>query len=166
MTMSLTGLNNLQNSRKNTKKINDLVGLYEYAEAQNYDVYWYNLDLEDMESLSVMRVSDRKCFIAIDPYAFKSNADEFTKGIHEIAHCDTGSFYSEYATCDIRQKHENQADKRAIQLCLSAKDLDEAVANGHTEMWDLAECFGVTDDFMRKAVCWYTHGNLAAELYF
>ena len=26
--------------------------------------------------------------------------------------------------------------------------------------------FGVTEEFMRKAVCWYTHGNLATELYF
>ena len=30
----------------------------------------------------------------------------------------------------------------------------------------LAEYFGVTEDFRRKAVCWYTYGNLAAELYF
>ena len=26
--------------------------------------------------------------------------------------------------------------------------------------------FNVTEDFMRKAVCFYIHGNLAAELYF
>ena len=30
----------------------------------------------------------------------------------------------------------------------------------------IAEYFGVTEDFMRKAVCWYTYGNLATELYF
>lgn len=45
-------------------------------------------------------------------------------------------------------------------------DLDEAVAEGHTELWDLAEYFGVTEDFVKKAVCWYTYGNLATELYF
>lgn len=45
-------------------------------------------------------------------------------------------------------------------------DLDEAVAEGHTEFWDLAEYFGVTEDFVKKAVRWYTYGNLATELYF
>ena len=46
------------------------------------------------------------------------------------------------------------------------EDLDVAVADGYTDIWSLAEHFGVTEDFMRKAVCWYTHGNLATELYF
>jgi len=29
----------------------------------------------------------------------------------------------------------------------------------------LADRFGVTEPFMAKAVCWYAHGNLAADLY-
>lgn len=32
-------------------------------------------------------------------------------------------------------------------------------------MWDLAEHFGVTEDFMRKVVCWYMYGNLDVDLY-
>ena len=43
---------------------------------------------------------------------------------------------------------------------------DAAIAAGHTDMWDLAEFFGVTEQFMRKAVSLYIHGNTAAELYF
>ena len=150
--MSSTALDSSQNLPKKTKKINNVVELYEYAEQQGYDVYWYNLDCDGLESISVMRVSDCKCFIAIDPFTLLSDADELVKGLHEIGHCDTGSFYNEYAACDIRR--------------LSADDLDQAVADGHTDLWDLAEYFGVTEDFMRKAVCWYTHGNLATELYF
>ena len=30
-------------------------------------------------------------------------------------------------------------------------------------MWDLAEHFGVTEDFMRKVVCWYTYGKTAIK---
>ena len=44
--------------------------------------------------------------------------------------------------------------------------LDEAVAEGHTELWDLADYFGVDEAFLKKAVCLYVHGNLATELYF
>ena len=47
-----------------------------------------------------------------------------------------------------------------------ALDLDDAVAQGCTELWELAERFGVTEDFVKKAVCLYVHGNLATELYF
>lgn len=164
--MSLTGLSDLQNSLKKTKKINDVVSIYEYAEGQGYNIYWYDLGLDGLDSLSVMRISDRKCFIAIDPLKLNSQADELVKGLHELGHCATGAFYNEYATCDIRQKHENRADKWAIEHVISSDDLDSAVAEGHTDIWSLAEYFGVTEDFMRKAVCWYTHGNLATELYF
>ena len=101
--MSSTALDSSQNLPKKTKKINNVVELYEYAEQQGYDVYWYNLDCDGLESISVMRVSDCKCFIAIDPFTLLSDADELVKGLHEIGHCDTGSFYNEYAACDIRK---------------------------------------------------------------
>ena len=90
--MSSTALDSSQNLPKKTKKINNVVELYEYAEQQGYDVYWYNLDCDGLESISVMRVSDCKCFIAIDPFTLLSDADELVKGLHEIGHCDTGSF--------------------------------------------------------------------------
>ena len=164
--MYLTELSNSLNSRKKTKKINNVVELYEYAESRGYDTYWYNLDLDGLDSLSIMRPSDKKCFIAIDPFRLESEADELVKGLHEVGHCDKGAFYNIYATCDIRKKHENRADKRAIELRLSAEDLDQAVADGYTDLWSLADHFGVTEEFMKKAVCWYIHGNLATELYF
>ena len=92
--------------------------------------------------------------------------DEKLKLTHELGHCCTGSFYNEYSACDIRQKCENRADRWAIKQLIAEEELDEAVANGHTEIWDLADYFDVTEEFMRKAVCLYTYGNLATELYF
>lgn len=44
--------------------------------------------------------------------------------------------------------------------------LDDTVADGCTEVYELAERFQATEEFVRKAVCWYVHGNMAAELYF
>ena len=85
---------------------------------------------------------------------------------HELGHCATGSFYSIHTAIDCRQRHENKADKWAIQTLVPVEELDAAVAEGCTELWELAERFGVTEEFIRKAVCWYVHGNMAAELYF
>ena len=77
-----------------------------------------------------------------------------------------GAFYNRWAVCDIRKKHELRADKWAIQRMIPEDELDLAVAEGYTDISSLAEHFGVTEEFMKKAVCWYTHGNLATELYF
>lgn len=84
---------------------------------------------------------------------------------HELGHCMTGSFYNGLVACDIRQKHENRADRWAIEHLVPREQYDIALQNGCTELWNLAEYFGVTEDFMRKAVCWYTYGNLAVDQY-
>ena len=141
----------------------DLMGLYRLAEDNDIAVDCF--ELKKREALSVMD-SDGTCYIAIDPFKLASELDEKMKPGHELGHSVTGSFYNEYATCDVRRKHENRADKWAINEFVSEQELDEAIADGHTEMWDLADYFHVTEDFMKKAVCWYTHGNLATELYF
>ena len=84
---------------------------------------------------------------------------------HELGHCSTGSFYNRHTPFDVRQCHENRADKWAIKKLVPVAELDQAVAAGYTEFWQLAEYFGVTEDFMKKAVCYYTHGNLAVDYY-
>lgn len=109
---------------------------------------------------------DGFCFIAIDPSKIRSEADERSKFAHELGHCVTGSFYNQYSKFDCRQRHENRADKWAISQLITVDDLDEAVADGYCEIWELAERFGVTENVIKKAVCYYVHGNVATELYF
>lgn len=137
--------------------------IYHFADQENIVVDRFALS--SREALSLMD-EDGTCFIAIDPTKIQSEADERTKLSHELGHCMKGAFYNAYSNFDCRQKHENRADKWAVRDLISADALDDAVAAGHTEIWDLAEFFGVTEPFMRKAVCYYVHGNLAAELYF
>ena len=141
----------------------DLMGLYRIADENNIAVDCF--ELKKREALSVMD-NDVARYIAIDPFKLTSTLDEKMKLGHELGHCMTGSFYNKYAACDIRRKHENHADKWAINEFVSEQELDDAIAVGHTEMWDLAEYFGVSEDFMRKTVCWYTYGNLSSDLYF
>lgn len=136
---------------------------YRIAKEQNIVVDRFALS--SREALSLMD-TDGQCFIAIDPRRIINETDERNKLAHELGHCVTGSFYNRYSKYDCRQRHENRADKWAIQELITADDLDEAVAQGHTEVWDLAEHFGVTEQFMKKAICLYVHGNVAEELYF
>lgn len=138
----------------------ELLSLYLLAEEENIMVDCYQLGKR--AALSIMD-RDGDCYIAIDPFRLESEMDEKVKLAHELGHCKTGSFYNQWAARDVRQKHENRADKWAVQHLVSEEALDDAVAEGHTEMWQLAEHFGVTEDFIRKVVCWYTNGNLAVD---
>ena len=136
--------------------------LYRFAEKRNIDVV--NFSLPETVSMS-LQSPEGNCYIAMDPH-LPSEAAERVHLSHELGHCVTGSFYCRQARQDLRQRHENRADKWAIRKLIPAAELDDAVAAGHTDLWDLAEYFGVTEPFMRKAVSLYTHGNLATELYF
>lgn len=138
----------------------DVDDLYRYADDCGIDIDW--VPMRRASSLSVP-LPDGSAAIALDLWRVNSMADHAVKLAHEIGHCETGAFYNEYAPLDVRQKHENQADKWAIERLVPKDQLDRAVKDGHTEIWDLAEVFNVTEPFMRKAAWWYTHGNLAVE---
>lgn len=105
-------------------------------------------------------------WIALDTDRIENTIEAKICLAHEMGHIETNSFYNVHSPLDVRQKHENRANKWAIKHLITEEELDEAVANGHTEIWDLADYFDVTEDFMRKVVCLYTYGNLATELYF
>ena len=134
-----------------------------YQIAKESDIPIILLDIPENGSMCIQ--TDRRCYIGMDYGVLPGEADRRVHLGHELGHCKTGSFYNRWAACDVRKKHENRADKWAIKKLIPEDELDKAVAEGHTEIWDLAEHFGVTEGFMKKAVCWYTHGNLAAELY-
>ena len=140
-----------------------VLALYDLARQQNIEVIRY--PMEENGSMSIM-LDDGSCYIGIDESVLDGNVEERVHMGHELGHCLTGSFYNRYSHFDVRQKHENRADKWAIRQLIPVEDLDEAVADGCCEIWELAERFGVTEQFIKKAVCYYVHGNLATELYF
>ena len=141
---------------------NHPLDLYAYAERRNIDVDW--IPMRRATSLSVP-LGDGYA-IALDPWKLGTVAQETVCLAHELGHCETGSFYNQYAALDVRQRHENRADKWAIRRLVPENDLDAAMADGCDTIQALADRFGVTEPFMAKAVCWYAYGNLAVEQYF
>lgn len=137
--------------------------LYNLAKQQNIEVLTFPMPKNG--SMSIMDEKG-KCAIGMDPRVQDGGVCERVHLGHELGHCITGSFYNIHATVDSRRKHENKADKWAVEQLIPVEALDDAIAGGCTEYWELAEKFGVTESFIRKAVCYYVHGNLATELYF
>ena len=139
----------------------DTLDLYQLAEDSGIPVF----ALSAPESGSFCIQTDRRCYVAMDYGILLESAAEKVHLAHELGHCCTGSFYSRWTAYDLRQKHENTADRWAISQLIPPDALADAVAAGCTELWQLAEHFGVTEAFMRKAACLYAHGNLAVDLY-
>lgn len=96
----------------------------------------------------------------------QSSKEETAIVAHEGGHASTGATHKVCSPIDLVEKHEYKAWKWAVKNYITEDELDDAVANGHTDIYSLAEYFDVTEDFMRKVVCWYTHGNLDTDLYF
>lgn len=140
-----------------------LQDLYDLARQENIEVL--NFPMEKNGSMSLM-TDTGKCFVGMDNTTLDGGISERVHLSHELGHCITGSFYNIHAAVDCRRRHENRADKWAVKKLIPVEALDAAVADGCTEYWALADRFGVTEDFIRKAVCLYVHGNLATELYF
>ena len=135
-----------------------------FQEAQDSDIPIMYLSIPENGSMCIQ--TDKRCYIGMDCGVLVNESNIRVHLAHELGHCKTGAFYNRWATCDIRQKYEHRADKWAIEKMIPIDALYDAIADGHTELWDLAEKFCVTETFMKKAVCWYTYGNLAVELYF
>ena len=114
-------------------------------------------------SMSIM-LDSGKCFVGLDDGVRDGGVQEQVHLSNELGHCVTRSFYYIYAAVDAASATKTGRTSGPALIPVDA--LDDAVADGCTEVWELAERFQVTEEFVRKAVCWYVHGNMAAELYF
>lgn len=135
-----------------------------YDELNRAGVRFYHWDLEDGQACTLEMDGRYGVFMDFDNIA--TGAEELVAVAHEGGHVFTGATHKVSSPYDLVAKHEYKADKWAVQRLISAEALDAAVAEGHTDIYALAEHFNVTIPFMKKAVCLHTHGNLAADLYF
>ena len=141
----------------------ETAALYTLAQQRNIEVL--TCPLPQTGSMSLM-TDNGDCFVGMDTGIRDGSIRERVHLAHELGHCVTGSFYNIHSPYDTRLRHEHRADKWAVEQLVPVGALDDAVAEGCTELWELAERFGVTEQFIRKAVCLHVHGNLATELYF
>lgn len=142
--------------------------LREWLEGEGVLLFDRRLEFSNLETkaATLKLEPDGVVGIFLDRSRMSNAAEEKSCLLHEGGHYATGTTHRLYSPYELVERHEYRANKWAVQRLLSAEELDEAVAEGHTELWDLAEYFGVTEELMKQAVCWYTYGNLAAALYF
>lgn len=125
--------------------------LYELADTKNIFVQFCSLP----QNKSISARFNGSYFIGIDSSLATSSIEEKVKLAHEMGHCVTDSFYIIDSPLDVRGKHEFCANEWAIKKLVPKDELDSAVSNGCTEIWQLSEWFSVTYDFIDKAVYYY-----------
>lgn len=123
--------------------------LYSLAEKSGVTVDRYPLP----QNGSISVKSGDKMFVAIDVNATPTMERIYLA--HELGHCETASFYNIYSPFDIREKHERRANIWAISKLIPKTLYRKALKMGYDNIYSLAEYFGVTPDFMQKAVEYY-----------
>lgn len=126
-----------------------LNNLYTISEANDIPVESFRMPVS--QSMSIMD-EQGNCFIGIDPFRLTSEADEKVKLGHELGHCLTGAFYNRYSDFDLRRRHEIRADRWAVKKLIPKDELVMAYCQGCVEAWQLADHFGVTEEFVYKAL--------------
>ena len=123
--------------------------LYGIAERRGHVVVCESLT----ETPSLSLQTNKRCYIAIDQ---RLNVQQEREALaHELGHCEYGGFYNRYSKYDIRAKAERRADKWAFAKLVPYGQLMRAVRHGVTEVWDLAELFDVSCEFMQRAIAYY-----------
>lgn len=125
--------------------------IYNIAENKGITVDFF--DLEQNPAVSLM-LGD-KGFIALSKKLCSGSAKERVILAHELGHHLAGAFYSEDAPITVRRKKERLADRFAIELLIPYGELMSVAADGDQSVSHLAERFGVTEDFMQKAIKFY-----------
>lgn len=115
------------------------------------------------KSVSIQLTKSGDWGIFLDTDRLPRVRDEYSAMLHEGGHYATRTTHAVNSPYDLVEQHENRADKWAVRKAVSREQLDAAVAEGHTELWDLAEYFDITEDLMRKVICLYKYGNLAVD---
>lgn len=124
-----------------------------YNLAEQKDIIVINGKLSKSPAMSICDNGD--CAIVIDDKQIESQADETVKLAHELGHCIKGAFYNKYSQFDLISRHEYRADSWAIKKLIPKDELIETFEDGITEIWELAEHFEVTEEFMIKACEFY-----------
>lgn len=125
--------------------------LYALADAHGHACFGY--PLPECGSLAVE--IDGRCYIGLDPRLFGRSEKE--RLAHELGHCEFGGFYNRFSDFDVIGRAERRADKWAfVHLC----PIELVRQHSALDLWELADHFGVSEHFLRRALAFYRESGI------
>ena len=131
--------------------IDALLALYNALQENGILVFEY--PQKDSKAVTIRNVFGYGIFL--DTGHMETAAEELSVLAHEYGHCATGATHAVSSPLDLIDQHEYKADKWAAHYLIPPDKLRQAVEEGYTEPWELAERLNVTEDFIRRAVYIY-----------
>ena len=131
------------------KKLNEL-----YKKLIDDDVYFFHNSIPNNKSAVIELNSEYG--IVVDYSKIDTFADELSVLAHEYGHIKTGSTHRMYSPLELISRHEYRATRYAITMLIPFAALKAALISGICEIWELAEHFEVTEDFIKSAIQTYT----------
>lgn len=121
-----------------------MTSLHSIAEKNNIEVDYF--PMKKLKAFSLAHT------IIINPELVKTVREEKECMAHELGHQIKNAFYDIDSTLETRARQEERATRWAVQKLIPARELKEALKKGYTEIWQLAEYFDVSCEFMADAV--------------
>lgn len=143
-------------SKKGTRM--EIDDLYNLAESNGHEIMSFPI-----KYASAFAVEDSigRCHIAMSDEL--TGPTRMVQLAHELGHCEYGGFYNYHSPYELRSRCENRADRWAFLKTLPLHEIQDAIQDGNDNLWDLADHFNVTPEFMQKALKFYIE-QLGEEL--
>lgn len=141
----------MQSKSQNSKEIS-LNDLYMIAEENEISVM--AAECPNCKAISLLSPSG-KCYIGMDYRAIKTEREERQYLAHDIGHCVKGAFYNPYSPFSLIEQQEYRANKWAIKKLAPKDEMIKAMEKGNTEIWQLADFFGITEEMVKYAMWVY-----------
>lgn len=125
-----------------------LQGLYETADGLGLQICYFPMG-------QITAISTPDGFIGMDVDKLENTAEETVCLAHEMGHCLTGSFYTVESSLCQQRRCEERADRWAMGQLVPLEELKGLLERGITRPDELAEYFGVPEQFLRKCVQFY-----------
>ena len=129
-----------------------LIELYKKMSDNSILCFNHKFDVSDAATIEI----DNRYSIFADFDSFETKHDEFAALVHEYGHCISGATHKLYSRYDIIDQHENRANRAAVHEFLPCSKILNAMKQGYTEVWQIAECLDVPDEFVTLAIEIYT----------
>ncbi|MFV0553051.1 MAG: ImmA/IrrE family metallo-endopeptidase [Anaerorhabdus sp.] len=134
--------------------------LLKYADKNNYQVLFHKTN----EIRSFSMELQQKLYINLDETQFESEIEKRVCLAHEIGHCISGTTYTLNHSKLYRGSAEYKADYRAAQLLVPIEKLKECISKGIAEKYNLAEFFGITEEFVERTLYIYNNKGLLNDI--
>ena len=79
-----------------------------------------------------------------------------TAMLHESGHLHTGALHKVDSPFQLVAQNEHRADADSFRRFLPAEEICQAMRQGYTEPWQLADYFDLDEDYIKKALHYWT----------